>query len=307
MPSPCGLLKKIVRRVPVIGAVLRDRDRLRQQLAAARLYVPPGHFYSPIPGPADIERRETVSESIADVELNTAGQEQLLADLSRFYSELPFGETQTTGCRYYFNQDLYCYADAIYLYAMLRQFRPRRLIEVGSGFSSAVTLDTYERFLGNSLTCTFIEPYPDRFKKLAAAGRPQPYTLLEQPVQDVPLETFDVLEANDILFIDSSHVSKVGSDVNHLLFHVLPRLRAGVLIHFHDIFYPFEYPLEWLQEGRAWNEAYLVRAFLQNNSTYQILLFASYVGMHFKDLLAEKMPLCLKNTGAALWLQKSNR
>jgi hypothetical protein len=85
---------------------------------------------------------------------------------------------------------------------------------------------------------------------------------------------------------------------------VLPRLRPGVVIHFHDIFFPFEYPEDWFREGRAWNEAYLVRASLQNNRAYEILLFADYVGKQFRDFLGKKMPLCLKNTGGSLWLQK---
>jgi Methyltransferase domain len=186
----------------------------------------------------------------------------------------------------------------------MRRFRPKRYLEVGSGFSSAVALDTSDLFLEAKVNFTFIEPYPDRLMEVLRPEDRAKCWLERRPVQEVPLEMFEELEENDVLFIDSAHVSKVGSDVNHMMFHVLPRLKPGVIIHIHDIFYPFEYPESWFREGRAWNETYLVRAFLQNNHAYKILLFASYLALRFPALLAEKMPLCLKNPGGALWLQK---
>ena len=92
-------------------------------------------------------------------------------------------------------------------------------------------------------------------------------------VQNVKLIEFEKLEPNDLLFIDSSHISKIGSDLNYLLFEVLPSLKPGVIIHFHDILYPFEYPYEWIEKGIYWNEAYLLKAFLMHNKNYEILLF----------------------------------
>ena len=98
-------------------------------------------------------------------------------------------------------------------------------------------------------------------------------SLIVAPLQDVALEeVIGTLRANDVLFIDSSHVSRVGSDVNRLIFAVLPELPKGVFVHFHDVFYPFEYPQEWVYEGRGWNEAYILRAYLQANPGYKIRL-----------------------------------
>jgi hypothetical protein len=88
------------------------------------------------------------------------------------------------------------------------------------------------------------------------------------------------------------------------MFRVLPRLSSGVVVHIHDIFFPFEYLEDWFREGRAWNEAYLVRAFLQNNSQWEVILFADFIGKRFRSFLSERMPLCLRNTGGALWLRK---
>jgi hypothetical protein len=267
-------------------------------------FAPAGHFYSPIPNDDDIGRLEKEWTEPTDVNLNLEGQEQLLKKLAKFYPEMPFPELPLAGARFSFNQQFYCYSDAIYLYGILRHLRPRRMIEVGSGYSSAAALDTDERFLGGSVEFTFIEPYADRLKSLLKAEELRRCKLIEKPVQEVPLTIFDSLEANDILLIDSTHVSKVGSDVNHLMFRVLPRLRPGVVVHIHDIFFPFEYPEDWFRDGRAWNEAYLVRAFLQNNNDWEILLFADIAGKKFKPYLSEHMPLCLKNTGGSLWIRK---
>lgn len=267
-------------------------------------FAPPGHFYSPIPNDDDIRRRQQEWNEPTDLNLNLEGQQRLLKELSIFYSEMPFPESPATNARYSFNQQFYCYSDAIYLYGLLRHLRPRRLIEVGSGHSSAAALDTDERFLGGSVQFTFIEPYADRLESLLKAEDLQRCKLIEKPVQEVPVTIFDALEANDILFIDSTHVSKVGSDVNHLLFRVLPRLRPGVVVHIHDIFFPFEYPEDWFRGGRAWNEAYLVRAFLQNNNNWEILLFADFAAKQFQAYLKEHMTLCLKNTGGSLWIRK---
>ena len=264
---------------------------------------PPGHFYSPIPADEDFQH-SAVNEPVRDVALNEQEQQRLLLDLSRYYEELPFQDSRQPALRYYFDQAWYCYADAIYLYSLIRRFAPKRYFEIGCGFSSAVALDTSDLFLSGSMRCTFIEPYPERLHELVRAEDWLRCRLHQSRVQDLPIELFDELAANDILFVDSSHVSKVGSDVNHVVFNVLPRLKPGVLIHFHDIVYPFVYPEDWFREGRAWNEAYLIRAFLQNNPDYKILLFGSYVAQRLKPLLEQHMPLCLKNPGGALWLLK---
>ena len=126
------------------------------------------------------------------------------------------------------------------------------------------------------------------------------------------METFSSLGENDILFIDSSHVSKTHSDVNYLFFEILPRLRAGVYVHVHDVFYPFEYPREWVYQGRGWNEAYLTRAFLQYNSAFTIQLFNSFLERFHVALLEREMPLCTRYVEAnmptsaqSLWLKKA--
>jgi len=123
------------------------------------------------------------------------------------------------------------------------------MIEVGSGFSSLLIADVNTRFLNNSCKFQCIEPYPREFLVGGVAGVSE---LIVQKVQDIPPGYFETLDEGDILFIDSSHVCKTGSDVNFLYFEILPRLKPGVLIHIHDIFLPLEYPQEWvIDENRS--------------------------------------------------------
>ena len=177
---------------------------------------------------------------------------------------------------------------------MMRHFKPARIIEVGSGYSSAVMLDTNEMCLGSRTNMTFIEPFPDRLKSLLKADDYKKCEILVSFVQDIKPVLFSTLEANDIPFIDSSHVSKIGSDVNFILFQVLPILKPGVLIHFHDVYYPFESPEHWiLEQKRFWNETYMLRAFLTYNSKFSIINFNSYLQQKFRDWFEINMPFCL--------------
>ena len=191
------------------------------------------------------------------------------------------------------------------LYGMMRHLRPKRIVEVGSGFSSAAMLDVNERVLGGRTHLTFIDPDMSRVRALLRAGDQSRATMIERRVQDVPLEVFAALEAGDILFIDSSHVSKVGSDVNRLFFDVLPALRPGVCIHIHDVAGNLEYPAAWLAEGRAWNEQYLLRAFLMYNRSFEIALFTAWLFDTRPEFFRERMPLCTRGGGGQIWLRKT--
>jgi predicted O-methyltransferase YrrM len=208
--------------------------------------------------------------------------------------------------RYYFNNDIYTYSDGIFLYSTIRKFQPKKIIEVGSGFSSALMMDTNDLFFNSSIELIFVEPYPDRLLSLFKAADHKKYTVIKKPVQDVPITLFEQLNENDILFIDSTHVSKTGSDVNFILFEILPILNKGVLIHFHDIFYPFEYPKEWVlnRKGFGWNEDYILRAFLSYNKSFEILAFNTFLEHYYEDWFQQEMPLCLINKGGSIWLRK---
>ncbi len=283
-----------------------ENARLRAELAPWAGFHPPGHFYSPLPSRAEVAEvfaRGGFGPPFAAIDLNEAGQLALLEKLAGYYPEQPFPQEPTAGHRYYLNNQSFGPLDAIVLYGMMRHAQPKRVIEVGSGFSSAAILDVNERVLGGRAELTFVDPDMSRVRPLLRAGDQARVTLIERCVQDVSLEVFAALEANDILFIDSSHVSKVGSDVNRLYFDVLPALREGVYVHIHDVASNLEYPRNWFEEGRAWNEQYLLRALLMYNRTFRIELFTSWLFDRQQKLFRERMPLCLSD-GGQMWLRK---
>lgn len=299
-------IKGLAKRIPQIKRLLRERDELRETLN--KLTAPPGHYNSPIPSIEEIKENEErifrVPRELPALDLNEEEQLRLFEAFARHYKELPFEDEKKAGLRYYFNNPSYSYSDAICLYSMIRHVKPRRIIEVGSGFSSCVTLDTNELFFGGAIACTFIDPYPKRLLSLIKEADKESVEIITAKVQDVGLERFSGLERNDILFIDSTHISKTGSDVNYIFFEILPSLKSGVYIHFHDIFYPFEYPREWVYGGWAWNEDYLLRAFLQYNDRFKIVFFNTFLEQFYADRFKAEMPLCMKNPGGSIWLKK---
>ncbi|MBB1127435.1 class I SAM-dependent methyltransferase, partial [Thiospirillum jenense] len=138
-------------------------------------------------------------------------------------------------------------------------------------------LDTIDSVFSQRPEITFIEPYPDRLLSLLKDGDREQVRLIDKRIQDVPSEVLLALESGDLLFIDSSHVVKCDSDLHHLMFEILPRLQPGVFVHFHDVFYPFDYPSEWLTNGWYWNENYFLRAFLSYNTEWRIVFFNTYM------------------------------
>ncbi len=291
-----------------IQGLRAELEECRRELDRYRTWAPPGDVLSPIPERRQVKLREqeiyAVPREMPGLDFNEQGQLRLFDQLHHFYNEQPFTAGQTADRRYWFENPAYSYSDAILLYCMVRHLRPRRIVEVGAGYSSAAILDTNELFFAHSIDCTFIEPQPQLLRSLLKAGDAERITLLEKPLQEVGSSVFEQLGANDILFIDSSHVAKIDSDVNHIFFRILPALASGVFIHFHDIFYPFEYPLDWVYEGRAWNEAYLLRAFLQYNQQFEIQLFNTFIDCFHKEKYFRDMPLAQKNTGGSIWLKK---
>lgn len=299
-------------RIPLPETIKRPLRKVyyrwRGRLSAAGLYKP-GHFYSPVPSRRDVEdyfcrQPHLPPLSLPGIDLRPEAQRELFLAFAPYDSELPFPQNRQPGWRYYYENDFFSYGDAIILYCFLRHFCPRHIIEVGSGFSSALMLDTAEHFLTPPPLFTFIEPYPQRLLQLIRPTDRQHTNIINKRLQDVPLEVFLQLQSGDLLFIDSSHVLKCGSDVQYLLFDVLPNLAAGVFVHFHDVFYPFEYPAHWLREGRFWNEDYFLRAFLYGNSLWEIVFFNTYFGLAFPGLIAKHMPLCQRNIGGSLYLRR---
>jgi hypothetical protein len=275
-----------------------------------KLFVSPGHFYSPVPDAAEAADRLRRLEgpppsTVGGIAIDEVAMRHLWEILVRGMTDCDFTEQKRDDRRYYYDNEFYSYGDALVFRSMLKNFVPRRLIEIGSGFSSAVALDTRDA-CGAPREMTFIEPHPERLRALLREGDAAGTRLLVSRVQEVDPDLFAGLQAGDFLFVDSSHVVKTGSDLHHILFEVVPRLAKGVILHFHDVFWPFEYPATWaVDQLRGWNEVYFLRAFLTGNLDFEITFFNDYYAKLNAASVAESAPLFARNPGGGLWLRKT--
>ena len=274
-----------------------------------REFVPRGHFHSPLPDIAQASAfalkaaSRQLREGIPGIDLHDEGQRSLLAQMKPLVAAFDWPERASGGRRFYTEQNWLSIPDAFVLYAVLRLIKPRGVIEIGSGFSSALMLDVAERH-DPRIKLTFIDPHPERLLSLLRPTDQEKVTIHAQQAQDVPVATFKPLAANDILYVDSSHVSRAGSDLNHILFNVLPALAPGVVVHFHDVFWPFEYPADWIKMGIAWNEAYVLRAFLMFNDSFEILFWAPYAAVLPDRAHGDEFASLELHKGQSLWIRR---
>jgi hypothetical protein len=273
------------------------------------LLFPIGHFYSPIADPEDLRARAAKVWAKVDempgIDLNVAAQFELLKDLAPYTTNIDWPlDRPEDPTRYFYGNDQFPVLDAEFLYSILLHFKPKAMIEVGSGWSSLITAEVNRTHLNSAISFSCIEPYPRQFLIDGVDGISQ---LVRKKVEDVELSFFDQLGDGDILFIDSSHVSKAGSDVNYLFFEVIPRLNPGVIVHIHDIFLPDEYPKIWvIDQGRNWNEQYLLRAFLMFNRTWEVMWASHFMGTRHTAATQATFPRYPKlGGGGSMWIRRA--
>lgn len=261
--------------------IIREMCRRLSPLTARLGFVlSPLHFYFPIPDVRDLARRDVWSgrSALAGIDWNEEGQLALIGELAVYGGEANWPEAPTgRPMEYHGSAPTFGYTSAMLAHGMVRHFKPRRIVEVGCGWSSLVLLNAlagndeeghrWESFIG-------IDPFPPDWLKIS-----DPRSRLERcMVQDVDRALFSELKAGDILFIDSSHVLHAGSDVQLLYLDILPILAPGVVVHIHDIQLPWEYPREYAEKQRwFWNEQYLLQAFLAHNKSFEILAAGNWL------------------------------
>jgi SAM-dependent methyltransferase len=311
-------IKKVLNKFPYIRTLISNINKLESNLENYKkiygTWVPPGHYYSPIPSLEELELKKGIiydyGKKIQAIDLQLEEQYKLLKEYSNFYKELDFTKERNGTNRYFYNNPSFREPDGIFLYSFLRAFRPKRIIEVGSGYTSALMLDINDKYFNKSLELTFVDPFPDLLFSLLDEKDKAKHKLIPQKLQDVDLSIFDSLQAGDLVFIDSTHVSKTGSDVNIIFFDLIPRLKSGVFIHFHDIVFPFEYPEEWVfntngrWKGFSWNESFILRSFLMYNEWFHIIFFNSFMLKAKNDFIKQNMPLCLDAIPGSIYLKK---
>jgi SAM-dependent methyltransferase len=267
-------------------------------------HLTPVYFYQPIPDSRQIPNELWEQESeLPGVDMNDAMQLRFLTEVfpqyKSEYSQFPNAPTGSPN-EFYFENPMFSGTDALALYGMLRHFKPGRVLEVGSGFSSRVTAKAMLANGSGELTC--IEPYPQEVLRQGFPGLKQ---LIEKGVQQVDLDVFQELEQSDVLFIDSSHVVRVGGDVDFLFLEVLPRLRPGVIVHVHDIYLPLPGRRDWvMEERRFWNEQQLLQAFLICNDDFEVLFANAYANRKFPDQLKAAFPSSPWWGGGSFWMRR---
>jgi hypothetical protein len=251
-------------------------------------HITPVHFYQPIPDSRELlDRPWSSRSSMPGVDMNEQFQLELLSMFGQaFGSEYEqFLDFSEDSLRFHFGQTAFRSVDAECLYCMIRHFKPRQMIEVGSGVTTLLAAEAIRKNEAEGHSCAFtaIEPYPPKFLR---GGVPGLTELLEVKVEAVPIHRFCALEENDILFIDSSHVIKIGGDVLYEYLEIMPRLKPGVIVHCHDIFLPAEYPKSWVLKNHwFWTEQYLLQAFLAFNNAFHVLLAGSFLHLNHPEKL----------------------
>ena len=254
-------------------------------------HITRNHFYEPIPDTRTLKDQLWLRQSqLVGIDINEQKQVEMINQFLRFKNEYDnFPKNRTSKAwQFYANNPYFGPVDAEVLYCMIRHFQPKKIIEIGCGYSTYLSAEAIlknEEKSGYRADLIAVDPYPNRVLK---SGFPGLSRLITEKIEDIDLEEYKALKENDILFIDSSHVLKIGNDVHHEYLEILPRLNKGVIVHIHDIFVPCEYPKMWvLKMRRFWNEQYLVQAFLAFNNVFEVLWCGSYMHLKHPDKLAE--------------------
>ena len=260
------------------------------------------HYYEPkfvYPKNFDAAAIRVVPLNISiESQIATLNAFKKVGELQNLLLELP-SKTEA----FYINNPNFGAGDAELYYLLIRERKPKRIIEIGSGYSTKLSLLALEKNQkeGSDCSLTCIEPFEMPF-----LDHVKSITVIREQVQTLPISLFESLETNDILFIDSSHIIRPGDDLLFIYFQILPILKKGVLIHIHDIFTPRHYPQEWLtKKMRFWNEQYLLEAFLYNNAGFKMLFTANHLVK--TDFNAAKKVLIHLNPDSepsSFWMEK---
>jgi hypothetical protein len=251
-------------------------------------------YYSPIPDLSRVpDEVWTRRSALGGVDLSTDSAMQFVeGELGPAIAELdvPTRDPGVSGVFFLGNQG-FDTVDAELLYSMVRSMHPRRVVELGSGYTTLLINMACRRNAaeGDETAHEVFDPYPR--PHILGDALASPSTLTSTSATDVPLELFAELERGDILFVDTTHTVKLASDVNFVVLDVLPVLKPGVLVHFHDIFLPWEYPRQWLSDMHwYWAEQYLLQAFLAYNRSFDVVVPAHALAREHPERLAAVIP-----------------
>jgi Methyltransferase domain len=256
------------------------------------------NYYSPVPAWGDLSdevftRRSSLTGIPYDEDAHVRFLQRLKPYLAEF--EPPSG--------YVWDNGMYERIESDVLYAMVRHVRPKRIIELGSGYSTLIIADAVRRNESDESPCKYsvFDPFARNFVRARATE----LDLREDSAADVPLEVFRELGESDILFVDTTHTVKLGSEVNYIILDVLPTLAQGVFVHIHDVFLPYEYPRGFFEHRNYWAEQYLLQAFLTNNQSWEVALPLAALTKDRPNDVAGVVPSFRAGVGpGAFWIRR---
>jgi predicted O-methyltransferase YrrM len=261
------------------------------------------HYYQPISKLSELPEILWENDDLKGIDFNIEGQLAILRSLN--YQEELYAypiDDPGVGKQFFYKNSNFGSGDAEIYYALLRYLKPKRVIEIGGGYSTLIGHHALE-VNGNSAEHICIEPYEMPWLEKIGLTK-----IVRSKVEDVPVEFFTELEANDILFIDSSHILRPGGDVWFEYLHILPNLKPGVFVHIHDIFLPYPYPREWLTVRRLyWTEQYLLQSMLQHSRAFEVVLALHFLSKMYANELARACPIYAMQAGrnpGSFWMRK---
>jgi len=275
-----------------------------EYLESKGLHLTPVHYYQPIPDLSSINwKKMSEPQKMFGFDFNNKVQFELLKKFTKYqkeYNSIPTSKTKND-YDFFLNNLAFDNIDALNYYNIIRHFKPKTVIEIGSGQSTKIAAKAC--LLNKKTKLISIEPYP---QKILKKGFPGLSKLISKKVENVDIKIFKKLKKNDVLFIDSSHVINTGGDVTYEFLQILPQLKKGVIIHIHDIFFPYEYPIPWIKdEKRFWTEQYLVQALLTFSKGFEVLLANNYLCRKYKNKLRKTYPEVPSISGGSLWIRKT--
>lgn len=311
MLSQVGTQEDLVAIIPAIADAFRRvgteywwmKDKIFAEMERNGFHITQNHFYSAQPEISTLAEKLWASPQYQIAPFNFKPEDHLnvFAKLAAWRAEL-LGLPAEDSPGFYWENPFFPPVDAIVYYGLIRMYAPETILEIGCGYSSYIAVKAAKKNDNTKVLC--IEPYPSpQFKGVY----PHLHTIVERKIQEVPLDIFGQLRAGDILFVDTSHVTKIGGDLNHIVFRILPSLAPGVMVHFHDVFLPWEYPRMWVKERNwFWNEQYLLLAFMMFNTAFDLLIANNHLVRSNHDEVRKLIePLTVSRIeGASLWIHK---
>ncbi len=269
-------------------------------------HITPVHFHHPIPDTRELERVYPRPSMVSGIDLRPEFQLKLLQEVfPQFSAEYDAFPTQpSNSLSFYLDNDAFAGIDPHVYYCMIRYFQPKTIIEVGSGHSTVLGSQGVSKN-NTDVKLIVIDPWPRDFTRDFISSAPPYIEHIQQKVEELDAEFLAQLQENDILFVDSSHVVRTAGDVCFLILEILPRLTRGVIVHFHDIFLPFDYPKEWVvEEHNFWTEQYLLQAYLTENSHAEVLFASNFISHEYPEEVRRTFPRALRWSGASFWIRK---